>query len=328
MLNYKIRLHYYLKKAVPRRLQIAVRRCLVRHQWAKNGSAWPTYEPAHKPPAGWAGWPEGKKFALVLTHDVESAIGYERCLRLADLDERHGFRSSFNFVANDYAVSPSVREELARRGFETGVHGWTHDSSLYHSREEFLRQAVGINRVLKEWNAVGFRSPCMYHHLDWLHDLDIEYDASTFDIDPFEPQPDGMHTCFPFHVEGGNNQNGYVELPYTLPQDFTLFVLIGNRTNDIWKRKLEWIVRNGGMALLVTHPDYMHLDGRQPSYTEYPFELYSDFLEHVSSVYAGMYWHALPREVARFWSRFALNDSNRQVSNVESESIQAAVPKW
>jgi len=26
------------------------------------------------------------------------------------------------------------------------------------------------------------------------------YDSSTFDTDPFEPQPDGRHTMFPFRV--------------------------------------------------------------------------------------------------------------------------------
>jgi hypothetical protein len=40
----------------------------------------------------------------------------------------------------------------------------------------------------------------MYHDLELLHHLDIEYDASTFDTDPFEPQPDGMGTIFPFWV--------------------------------------------------------------------------------------------------------------------------------
>ena len=30
--------------------------------------------------------------------------------------------------------------------------------------------------------------------------LNIAYDASTFDTDPFEPQPDGVNTIFPFWV--------------------------------------------------------------------------------------------------------------------------------
>ena len=108
---------------------------------------------------------------------------------------------------------------------------------------------------------MGFRSPCMYHNLDWLHDLHIKYDASTFDTDPFEPQPDGVCTIFPFQVKDDRQDKGYVELPYTLPQDFTLFIILREESIDIWKKKLAWIAENGGMALLNTHPDYMSFKG-------------------------------------------------------------------
>src|SRR5260370_15609527 len=110
----------------------------------------------------------------------------------------------------------------------------------------------------------------MLHKLDWLHELDIRYDASTFDTDPFEPQPEGHHTIFPLWVPSpprlGSDPStnnlaggGYVELPYTLPQDSTLFLLLREKTPDIWMRKLDWIADHGGMDLILTHPDYMTL---------------------------------------------------------------------
>jgi hypothetical protein len=89
---------------------------------------------------------------------------------------------------------------LARAGFEIGVHDLKHDGKLFHSRSGFQKRAVQINRYLKEWGAVGFRSGFMLKELDWLHDLEIEYDASTFDTDPFEPQPQGADTIFPFWI--------------------------------------------------------------------------------------------------------------------------------
>jgi hypothetical protein len=89
-------------------------------------------------------------------------------------------------------------------------------------------------------------------------------DASTFDTDPFEPQPEGMGTIFPFWVHDGSKTKGFVEIPYTLPQDFTLFVLMREKNIDIWKKKLDWIVEKGGMALLITHPDYMIFGGKRP----------------------------------------------------------------
>jgi hypothetical protein len=34
---------------------------------------------------------------------------------------------------------------------------------------------------------------------------------------------------------------------------------------------------------------------------EYPADYYVEFLEYVREKYKGQYWHALPREMARFW---------------------------
>jgi peptidoglycan/xylan/chitin deacetylase (PgdA/CDA1 family) len=221
---------------------------------------------------------------------------------LMEIEEKSGFRSSFNFVPADYQVAPKLLGKLTVNGFEVGVHGWTHDGSLYKSREIFLEQARGINERLREWGAVGFRSPAMHHNLDWLRDLDIEYDLSTFDTDPFEPQSDGVGTIFPFRVEGRGSRKGYMEMPYTLVQDFTLFILLREKTADVWKRKLDWIADSGGMALLNTHPDYMNFNGTKCGREEYPCGYYEEFLDYVKARYEGEYWHALPRDVARYCS--------------------------
>ncbi len=130
-----------------------------------------------------------------------------------------------------------------------------HDGKLYQSEKIFRKRAQNINGYIKDWNAVGFRSPAAHHNLDWTHYLNIEYDSSTFDTDPFEPQSDGSGTIFPFWVKGNSSQKGYVELPYTLSQDFSLFILMKEDNIDIWKKKLDWIAERGGMALLDVHPD-------------------------------------------------------------------------
>ncbi len=111
----------------------------------------------------------------------------------------------------------------------------------------------------------------MQHKLAWLHQLGVEYDASTFDTDPFEPEPDAVGTVFPFWVPGPN-KSGFVELPYTLPQDFTLFVVLREANIEIWKKKLDWIAARGGMALINTHPDYMCFEGK-PKKDEFPAAL-------------------------------------------------------
>lgn len=209
-----------------------------------------------------------------------------------------GFRSSFNFVPERYPLSMELLTDLAERGFEIGVHGLHHDGKLYESMEIFLHRARKINYYLRRWGAVGFRSPAMQHNLDWLHSLDIEYDASTFDTDPFEPQPDGVGTIFPFRVDGNGTGRGYTELPYTLPQDFTLFILLKQKDTEIWRKKLNWIAENGGLALLNSHPDYMCFNGQRKRCDEYPVDYYMEFLKKVRSKFRKVYWHALPREIA------------------------------
>jgi len=293
--------YHTFKFLIPRRLQIQLRRYYVNRKRVLHAEDWPIDPNAGTPPEGWTGWPDGKKFALVLTHDIENSDALEKCMQLAELEERHGFRSSFNFVAGDYPVPDTLRQGLMDRGFEIGVHGLHHDNNPFRSESIFRRQAVDINRTLKEWNAVGFRSPSMYHNLEMLHQLNIEYDASTFDTDPFEPQPDGMSTIFPFWVPDRNRSKGYVEIPYTLPQDFLLFVLLQEKNIDIWKKKLDWIAEQGGMALFIVHPGYMSFNGTE-RYDEYPARYYEEFLEYIKSKYEGHYWHALPRDMARFWA--------------------------
>jgi hypothetical protein len=70
---------------------------------------------------------------------------------------------------------------------------------------------------------------------------------------------------------------------------------------DIWKKKLDWIVDKGGMALFIAHPDYMNFDGIPRSITEYPADYYRDFLNHIREKYRDQYWHVLPKEMAGFW---------------------------
>jgi peptidoglycan/xylan/chitin deacetylase (PgdA/CDA1 family) len=190
---------------------------------------------------------------------------------------------------------------MVQQGFEVGVHGLTHRGNLFSSEKAFREKKARINRYLKEWESVGFRTPSMYHNLKWIGELEIEYDSSTFDTDPFEPQPDGVGTIFPFWVEGRTGRGGFVELPYTLAQDSTLFLLLKEESIDLWKRKLRWIAVKGGMALVNTHPDYMRFDHARTTSVEYPARYYEEFLSHILSEYEEQYWHVLPREMARFW---------------------------
>lgn len=304
-------IYYRLKPFIPYRLRMAIRSRRAARLRETTKDIWPILPGSERPPEGWMGWPDGKKFAFVLTHDVEGPEGLARCRELMDVEEELGFRSSFNFIpAGSYRVPSALREELVRRGFEVGVHDHKHDGFLFLSSSGFMRSAHEINRYIKEWGASGFRSGFMLGNLDWIHLLDIKYDASTFDTDPFEPKGEGGGNIFPFWVARPHDETlqsrppGYVELPYTLVQDSTLFLQLKEQTTDIWKAKLNWIAEHGGMALLNTHPDYMAMNGKVREGCEFPVALYADFLRHVRENHAGSYWHTRPADVAE-WYRAA-----------------------
>jgi glycosyltransferase involved in cell wall biosynthesis len=334
MLRNKV--YYTVKPFIPASLRAAIRRKLALRLRDSVANIWPIMPGSERPPENWGGWPEGKKFALVLTHDVESAAGLRKCRDLMQLDLRSGFRSAFNFVPEgDYRVSAKLRAEFTENGFEVGIHDLKHDGRLYQSHREFSERAARINQYLAAWQAVGFRSAFMLRNQDWLQELNIQYDASTFDTDPFEPQPEGYHTIFPLWIprverslnsnsSAGNFGGGYVELPYTLPQDSTLFLLLREKTPDIWFRKLDWIAEHGGMALIITHPDYMSMKG-SPEAGEYPVELYQQFLAYIQDKYSGAYWLALPREIAAYTYQTVLQ-SPTGLNGTQSKQLAEPAP--
>ena len=235
-------------------------------------------------------WPEGLRHAVILTHNIETRKGQAFAWIVADLEESLGFRSSFNFVPECYSLDHVLIQELSERGFEVGVHGLKHDGKLYCSENTFTNRAEKINHYLKAFNATGFRSPLMHRNPEWLQALQIEYDLSFFDTDPYQPMPGGCMSIWPFLI------GHFIELPYTLRQDCTLGYILGERTPRLWLDKLEFIERYCGMALLNTHPDYLR-DGKI-------WDLYVAFLNTL--VEKENYWHALPNEAARWWRKRSL----------------------
>jgi glycosyltransferase involved in cell wall biosynthesis len=297
---------------------MGVRRLVARRERRVSQAVWPINEAAGKTPAYWPGWPAGKKFALVLTHDVEGMTGLNKSRQLMHLEKNLGFCSSFNFIPEgDYRVSQELRDELVHNGFEVGVHDLRHDGKLYWKRDSFPEKARRINHYLKLWGASGFRSGFMLHNRECMDELAVEYDTSAVDTDPFEPEPWIVDTIFPFWVprpRGG----GYVELPYTLPQDSTLFLVLGETSPEIWMRKLDWIVRHGGMALIDVHPDYLGFQKDRRTASEYPVEQYEAFLKHVRDRYAGQFWNPLPKELADWYKQELVKAGRIPAADVET----------
>ena len=232
-------------------------------------------------------WPSGRTFAVVLTHDVEGPFGLTHLEDVLAVEQARGFRSSVSFVGDTYAVPESLLQELRREGFEIALHGWRHDGRLFASRALFAAQLPRMNQRLRQWGAVGFRSPMTHRNPQWMQGLEVQWDSSFFDTDTFEPIPGGVMSIWPFMM------GRFVELPYTLPQDHTLIETLGETSPRIWVDKLAYVARQQGMALINTHPDYLCREGR--------LALYEEFLDDL--VRRAGYWHALPRDVASWTAR-------------------------
>ena len=230
-------------------------------------------------------WPKGLSFGFALTHDVESAAGLKRSLQVASVEEERGFRSSFNVVPHGYPVDRGIIRELVDRGFEIGIHGYNHDGRLFISRSRFRARTPYVNSALADYGAVGFRSPMAHRNLDWMQDLDIRYDGSCFDADPFQAMSCGVGSVWPF-VAGQ-----FIEMPYTLPQDHTVFIVLGRRDGSLWSEKLGYLRKCSALVSMLTHPDYLDSSGRM--------EAYARFLEEVAET--ENHYHALPRTVADWW---------------------------
>jgi hypothetical protein len=305
-----VKSYYRVRPVLPRSAQISMRRAFSRVQARTAFPRWPVEGALHdlydrllgllasvagEPVPTIAPWPAGRSWALVLTHDVETETGYESIRILRDAEVEAGCRSSWNLVPRRYDVADATVSDLRARGFEVGVHGLYHDGRDLESRELLEERLPEIRQWADRWRATGFRSPATHRRWEWMPLLGFDHDSSYPDTDPFEPQSGGCCSWLPF-------MNGdLVELPITLPQDHTLFVIL-RRDESAWLEKAEVIRGRGGMALLITHPDYMIEPDR--------VEAYRRFLAETTK--APGVWCALPSEVSAWWRRRAASRIERE----------------
>jgi peptidoglycan/xylan/chitin deacetylase (PgdA/CDA1 family) len=250
-------------------------------------------------------WPGGRRYAFVLTHDIETADGQSFARSVADLDASFGFRSSFNFVPERYRVDRGLMEDLRARGFEIGVHGLKHDGRDFESLDQFMRRATRMNEFIDDFAAAGFRSPLTHRNPIWMQALGIEYDGSFFDTDPYEPMAGGTMSIWPFQL------GRFVELPYTLAQDYTVTEVLGETTPRLWLEKVEFVRAHQGMALLNTHPDYL----RKP----HTRRIYSEFLAAMRE--RADFHHGLPRDIARWWRARAMATAVQELPDARIATI-------
>lgn len=262
-------------------------------------------------------WPDQYKSCVIITHDVEALEGKEFCPHLMDIDEAHGFRSSFQVVPEErYPVPTKYLDQITSRGFEVNVHDLSHDGLLFTEHDEFLRRAKRINQYGREFGAVGFRSGALYRNADWYDALDFQYDMSIPNVAHLDPQRGGCCTVMPYFI--GNK----VEIPVTCTQDYTLFHILKDHSLDLWKKQIEIIKAHHGLISILTHPDYT-MEPREQ-------DVYKSLLTYLAVLRkADHIWAPLPREVAEWWQlrkqmQLVYEDGQWRVEGIGKERAHVA----
>jgi len=234
-------------------------------------------------------WPDGHSSCASMTHDVETSAGRDFCDQLMDVNDSFGIKSAFQVVPEQrYEVPPAYLESIRKRGFEVNVHDLNHDGNLFSSRKRFLERVEKINRYGKEFQARGFRAAVLYRRLEWLDELDFEYDMSVPNVAHLDPQIGGCCTLMPYFI------GDLVEIPTTMTQDYTLFHILGDYSTRLWIQQVSAITQSHGMANFIIHPDYV-IESRARS-------VYEELLRYLAEQRTHHdLWIAKPGEINDWW---------------------------
>ena len=236
-------------------------------------------------------WPGTKRWALLLSHDVDSAAGLTLAPKQAMEEAERGLVSCWYLVGRRYLLAASPLGELEAAGMELGLHGDTHDNRLaFLAPAEIDRRLDACGDVVERFRMRGFRSPSMLR-TNALYDAlrtRFSYDSSMPDTGLL-PVRNGCGTVFPFEWRG------VLVLPLTLPPDGQLLSrgLSSAEILAAWIGKAEWVRAAGGVAFHLTHPE--------PGFSAEPSmrETFRNFLDWVAAQEDA--WHGTPVELASAW---------------------------
>lgn len=214
-----------------------------------------------------------KDFGVIMTHDVDTRIGYEYGMqRFVEFERREDMVSTFNIVPNsfDYELSRDVVKSLVSEGFDIGMHGLHHDGKFAYLAEEEQRGRIETAAArAKELGltSLGYRAPLLHRTkkmVELLTSAGFDWDSSFPDTDDSTVgyATTGCRTIFPFYpiYKKGTEwvRSPMLEIPVSMPQDWTLlyyYKLSEESMLRVWKRKMEYIKSRGGLAVFILHPD-------------------------------------------------------------------------
>ncbi len=266
---------------------------LYRHL-ADEGTRTGSFEPVSEDDAPRGPWPGGRRYPLLMTHDVDTKEGLKHAGRVLDEMVELGLKPCFFLVGHAYKWDPGFCDAVREAGGEIALHGDTHDNRIsYLDAAAAGRRLDSCKRHMRRWDILGFRSPSLL-----VSDALYEAVGPRFAWDSSVPDTDthtligprrGCGTTFPFR------RGGTLVLPTTMPADDRLLLLgyEGLPALSLMRRKWRHVRKTGGLCHFLTHPE-PHLFGRPVIR-----DLYRALLREILD--ADDAWIATPSEVASFW---------------------------
>jgi peptidoglycan/xylan/chitin deacetylase (PgdA/CDA1 family) len=214
-----------------------------------------------------------KDFGVIMTHDVDTRVGYEYGMsKFVEMERAEDMVSTFNIVAqsSDYDISEDFIKSLIEDGFDFGMHGLRHDAkfpflSVSEQKERIERAAVRGREL--GLASIGYRAPLLHRTktmIRHLNEAGYDWDSSFPDTDDSTVgyAATGSRTIFPFYplYRTGEvwQRSSVLEIPVSMPQDWTLlyyYKLSEESMLRVWKKKMEYIKSRGGLAVFILHPD-------------------------------------------------------------------------
>ncbi len=240
------------------------------------------------------GWPDGKRFPLLVTHDVDTKEGMALAGNVLDEMVALGLKPCFFLVGRGYNWDEGFIRAVYEAGGEIGLHGDLHDNRIAFLSADKAAERLDTCRELVQRHRIrGFRAPSLL-----VSDAMYEAVGPRFAWDSSVPDTDthtllgprrGCGTVFPFR------RRGCLVLPLTMPADDRL-LLLGYRGLDLvelLRRKLAHVRQLGGLCHFLTHPE-PHLFGKRVLR-----DLFAAVFEEILDTNEA--WIATPSMVAEYW---------------------------
>jgi peptidoglycan/xylan/chitin deacetylase (PgdA/CDA1 family) len=204
----------------------------------------------------------GKRYACLVTHDVDTREGLQRARHIKKLEEKYDIPSAWYIPSKGYKLNLETIKGLASYG-EVGAHGTRHDGKLVRLPEQKLvrrlREARQTLEKIINCSVKGFRAPLLQHSprvFRGLKEANYDYDTSIPTWEPKHPRTmrsHGLGTTYPMFF------GGVTEIPISVVQDHQLLYALGLEPKKAiaeWFSMMAVIQELGGCCVLLSHPEY------------------------------------------------------------------------